>query len=83
MTITYGYEYTRPDGTIRAVTGFPTRREAATYLGHSLHDNRYTTKATAQQISRALRTTNGRDIHDTYGPITVNGITARIIREEA
>ncbi|NDO78252.1 hypothetical protein GKZ75_08450 [Kocuria indica] len=74
-TITYGYEYTRPDGTIRAVTGFPTRREAATYLGHSLHDNRYTTKAAAQQISRVLHATNG--------PIIVSGITARIIREEA
>lgn len=68
---TYSYAYTRPDGTWKHVAGFASRKEAAIYLGHSLHDNGYATRARAQKIARAAR--------DADSPCTDEDITASII----
>lgn len=59
MSTTYGYEYTRPDGVVKRVGGFPSRKEAGTYLGHSLHDNGYLSKAEAQRLARAALRAEG------------------------
>lgn len=59
MSTTYGYAYARPDGKVKRVGGFTSRREAATYLGHSLHDNGYLPKAEAQWLARAALRADG------------------------
>lgn len=66
----YGYTYTRPDGTEKHVGGFASRKEAAIYLGHSLHDNGYAPRARAQKIARAAR--------EADGAVTDEDITASI-----